>query len=771
VSGSTLAPSRPDPHPEPEPGRGRRTPRRLVKTARNARSSQSRAEYRPDIDGIRGLAAIMVMGFHAKVPGFEGGYIGLDLFFVISGYVITGLLMHEYVKTGGIKWGAFYARRARRLIPAKATMIIGVLVLSYFILPPTAIGGDGPQQQTAKSAAAAAGFVSNFFFLDAQTSGDVDYFSHQPGTGVLLHTWSLSVEEQFYLALPVLILLAWLVSRLLRLQLVRTLLLVSVLLAAASAWLAIAWSTTHPDAAYYLPITRAFEFLIGVALALVVRKVRAPEDLREVMGLAGMAIIAFVIWRPMPVEGYPSYWALIPCAAAVLLVWAGIGGPTVVTRFLSVKVLVGLGLVSYGWYLWHWPFLVLGESYNVAPPPLFARVLLVLAALFVAYLSYRFIEGLFYKRSGTVSKSRTWGSRRVMVSGVLAMSCVAGLSGGALALADDGRESPHWEAVTAQLTDVPPLPDDCLGAQPFIPDEPGICELKPYEPGRPTIVLWGDSHAWMYIPALEAVTRNRDVNLVAFVMGACPMFMSDTATGKCARSNRVALDWVERHVDDRAPMKIIGSFSYVTYRGIPTVGLIQERDRANANIEYVEQMASYVQEGTAPLFDRLGEIRADVDLVGPTPIIPRNAPLCEAIDRPFSCDVPRDDAILNEDDNRAWIEGLMSKLYGATDPETGKRRIVVTTDTAGRGARKDLDGDGDVMDDPTPPRLIDVSPALCDEDTCFAEAGGITYYFDDNHLSATMSKTLKRYFLPSVKEIEVEAEADGSGASQGDDAE
>ena len=137
-----------------DPDRGESRATRMVDaaTAPIAKSKQSRAEYRPDIDGIRGAAAIMVMGFHAKVPGFEGAYIGLDLFFVVSGYVITGLLMHEYEKNGKIRWGAFYARRARRLIPAKATMLVVVVIASYFLLSPT-----GSQQETAKSAAAAAG--------------------------------------------------------------------------------------------------------------------------------------------------------------------------------------------------------------------------------------------------------------------------------------------------------------------------------------------------------------------------------------------------------------------------------------------------------------------------------------------------------------------------------------------------------------------------------------------------------------------------------------
>lgn len=730
---TTTTPARPAAEASAQPGfRARRREAKAARARAAAQvdtTSKTRSEYRPDIDGIRGAAAIMVMGFHAKVPGFEGAYIGLDLFFVVSGYVIAGLLMHEYARTGTIRWGAFYARRARRLIPAKATMIIGVLIISYFVLTPT-----GGQQETARSAAAAAGFVSNFFFWQAS---NIDYFGHEPGTAVLLHTWSLSVEEQFYLALPLLLLLAWFVGRLLRIPPVRTILFTTLALGIASAWLAISWADSFPDAAYYLPITRAFEFLIGVALALVVRKVRLAEDLREVMGLAGAAICAFVLWKPMPVEGYPSYWALLPCAGAALLVWAGVGGPTAVTRFLSMKFLVGLGLISYGWYLWHWPFLVFGEAYNVGQPPLWARVMLIIAALGVAVLSYRFVEGLFYKRSGSVSTGRTWGPRRVMISGVVAMSCVAGLSGGAVLLAERQGESPYWEAVTEQLSDYPQMPAACLEEDEYIPERPQRCDLVPFERGRPTMVLWGDSHAWMYIPAIEAAARSRDVNLVAFVKGACPPYIPPEGNRlSCSRLNDQALRFVANHVDDRSPMRVMMSFSYETYRGSPQVGLFEDRVPDIGNPEYIARMSELMEYGTPRLFQELSELGAMVDVVGPTPIIPRNAPLCEARSRPFSCDVPRDEAIRDEDENVAWLESLMAGLPG-------------------RGE------DGG-------PRFIDVARALCDEDYCFAEADGVVNYFDDNHLSARMSRTLKPFFAASLELIS--PTSPGSGAETGTEA-
>ena len=670
--------------------------------------ARTRSEYRPDIDGIRGAAAIMVMGFHAHVPGFEGAYIGLDLFFVVSGYVITGLLMYEYQRSGSIKWGAFYARRARRLIPAKATMLIGVLILSYLVATPT-----GSQQQTAKSAAAAAGFVSNFFFWQQD---DVDYFGLEPGTGVLLHTWSLSVEEQFYLALPLAIFLAWLLARVLRVPTVATLLVTSLALAGASLWLAISWASSNPDAAYYLPITRAFEFLLGVALALVVRRVRLAEDLREVMGLAGAAIIAFVLWKPMPVDGYPSYWALFPCVAAALLVWAGVGGPTAITRLLSTKFLVGLGLVSYGWYLWHWPLLVLGESLNLAPPPLWARIGLVLVGLLIAYLSYRFIEGLFYKRSGSVTKSKTWGSRRVIISGVVAMSTVASLSTGALALANDQATTPRWETVSEQLNDVPEMPSECLGENSFIPDRPNRCDLVPFDADRPTLVLWGDSHAWMLIPAIEAAAEGKDINLVAYVMGACPPFLAPEGVGlACARNNDLALNFIEKRSGrKKPPLRVILSASWPTYLNAADTVELGERADGGANDAYIERMSELFLDGTPQLFDDLALVNADIDVVGPTPFIPRNAPLCEARPRPFSCDVDRDLAI---DDEAGTVRWLKERMSGFTERS----------------------------------RFIGIADSMCDEDTCYAEANGVVNFFDDNHISAALSRQLKSYFAPSIR--------------------
>ncbi len=550
----------------------------------------TRLNYRPDIDGIRGTAAIMVMGFHAGVPGFEGSYIGLDLFFVVSGFVISNLLLGEFNKTGRIKWSAFYARRARRLIPAKATMLLGVLIVSLFLLTPT-----GSQQETAKSAAAAAGFVSNIFFWQ---NTEVSYFGHAPGTGVLLHTWSLSVEEQFYIAMPFLILLAWLLSKLIRSNVRATLLIVCLALFMASLWLAITWATSDPKSAYYLPFSRAFEFLLGVALSLIVSRVTAPFVARQIMGLVGGGLVVYALIDPLPTEGYPTYWALIPCMGAFFMTWAGCGTSTLITKFLSFRLFVGLGLLSYGWYLWHWPLLVIGQAVNLAPPPLWMRVALVMVALGISYLSWRYIEGIFYNRSGGRPSGYTWGPRRVVMAGVFSMTTVAVLAAGTLVVADDQADSPRWEAVNQQLNDFPDLPDECATEEEKIPQRPMLCRLNGQENSRGTVMLWGDSHAWMYVPAIEAAAEEVDVNLVLFSQGSCPPF---DATGmplnNCVKGNQLALDFIEDQAERDRPLRVLLGASWEIYFGGPRINLMIERGGNPEHEKYVNAISELFRDG------------------------------------------------------------------------------------------------------------------------------------------------------------------------------
>ena len=676
----------------------------------------TRLNYRPDIDGIRGTAAIMVMGFHAGVPGFEGSYIGLDLFFVVSGFVIANLLLGEFKRNGRIKWSAFYARRARRLIPAKATMLIGVLLLSLFLLTPT-----GSQQETAKSAAAAAGFVSNIFFWQ---NDEVSYFGHAPGTGVLLHTWSLSVEEQFYVAMPFLILLAWLLSKLLRSNMRATLFVVCTGLLLSSVWLAVNWADSDPRSAYYLPFSRAFEFLLGVALSLIVSRVNAGFVARQLMGLFGAGLVVYALLDPLPTEGYPRYWALVPCMGAFFMTWAGCGSSTLVTKFLSFRLFVGLGLLSYGWYLWHWPLLVMGESVNLAPPPLWMKITLVMIALGIAYLSWRFIEGIFYNRSGGRPTGYTWGPRRVVLAGVSSMTTVAVLAAGTLVVADDAADSPRWEAVNQQLNDFPRLPEDCATEEEKIPNHPVLCRLNGTDNSRGTVLLWGDSHAWMYVPALEAAAEEVDVNLVLVSQGSCPPFdATGMSINNCVRGNLLAKDFIDDLAERGRPVRVLLGASWEIYFPGDRINLMIARGGNPAHEQYVEAIAPLFQQGGAALFDHLADLKVGVDVIAPVAEVPRNAPLCEAqLAHLYSCDIATASASAADKVARSWLQDQMEKLAGE-------------------------------------PRFIDVNDAFCDDGLCKARIGDTLTYFDNNHLSASFSSTLGDYFEPSLQDVADDAEA------------
>jgi len=395
----------------------------------------------------------------------------------------------------------------------------------------------------------------------------------------------------------------------------------------------------------------------------------------------------------------------------------------VATRFLKFPLFVWLGLLSYGWYLWHWPLLVIGESVNLAPPPLAVRVGLIMLGLLIAWLSYRFIEGIFYSRGGTKS-TVNFKPRTAILSGVTAMALVASLAGGSYALANRSADSPDWAAVQGQLDDVPVMPASCLDPGDLIPRKPGACELTPYDPKRPTVVLWGDSHAWMFIPALQEAVAGRDVNLVAFVMGACPPLDPQLPTGKGRRAGRIAceinndeaLAFVKERARKRAGLQVVLGASWERYRGIESPSLMDQRSPNPGSVAYIQRIRPLFDVGTPQLFRTLGELGVPVDVIAPTVGMPRNPPLCLALPRPYSCDAPVGETAMPDSETRAWLQEQMGALAGE-------------------------------------PRLIDVNSELCDEQTCHVKVHDTVTYFDDQHLSASFVRSLESYFLPSVEAV------------------
>jgi peptidoglycan/LPS O-acetylase OafA/YrhL len=434
---------------------------------------------RPDIQGLRALAVLAVVAYHAGLP-VPGGFVGVDVFFVISGYVITSMLRREWEATGRIHLGAFYLRRFKRLMPALALVVAFTLAASGLVLSPL-----GPQKTALETGLGSLGLVANWV-VSATTGG---YFDAPAATNPFLHTWSLSVEEQFYLLFPALLMVAW---RLARRRPDVPVLLVS---AVAGISFVVALVGVNPFVhswlfGFYSPVRRAWEFAVGALLVLV------PVPRRSAwLGVAGAAGLAASLWAIDSSTPFPGIWTLLPVGAAALLLAAA--GP--VTRVLSLRPLVQVGDWSYSIYLWHWPLIVLARV--LWPDSAHAPLLAAAVAFVPAVCSYAYLE----------QPLRTLRLRsRVRVAVLVAAVLCAPLAvDGALAATVPGVWSPGYRTQALQQAYSGAIGQDFLyrylSAQ-YRPCAPvalraasprwqGTVRCWQSRPGPLDVALIGDSHA------------------------------------------------------------------------------------------------------------------------------------------------------------------------------------------------------------------------------------------------------------------------------------
>ena len=451
--------------------------------------------YRPEIDGLRSVAVVPVVLFHAGFQMFSGGYVGVDVFFVISGYLITGILLGD-IERHRYSIARFYERRARRILPALLAMMLVCLPLAWVVMLPDEIAGFG------RSVLAVLGFVSNIEFWREE-----GYFSTASEFKPLLHTWSLAVEEQFYLAFP---LILW------ALRGVRPRITFAVLASAALASFAVCeYAAYHFQTAnFYLAPSRAWELLAGSLCAFAGRRgVLRPNS---ALAACGLAIIVGSILLLDGTVPFPSHFALLPVGGAALVILfakadRGVG------RWLASAPLVGIGLISYSLYLWHQPLFVFARLANDAPPPQWAMLALSALAVVLAWASWRFVEQPFRKR-GAAGEAR----RSLVIAGV-ATALLTACAGGAVAsqgwLGRTANPDPAVARFVAAASAKPPAIPGCpLDANGFAaPCTPVVAALQ-----RRTVALFGDSHAKALEPAFVAAARTANAGLVYGSNGGCP---------------------------------------------------------------------------------------------------------------------------------------------------------------------------------------------------------------------------------------------------------
>jgi len=341
-------------------------------------------KYRPEIDGLRALAVLPVLFFHAGFESFAGGFVGVDIFFVISGYLITSIILKEKI-ANSFTLTSFYERRARRILPALFLVMICSMPAAFFMMTP------GELKDFGLSLSATSLFSSNILFW--QDSG---YFAGPNELKPLLHTWSLALEEQYYLLFPIFLMIAWRLG-------IQLILFILIIVAITSLFLSHWAAFNAPVANFYLLPTRGWELLLGVFAAFYILRHNHSFNffspfLREIAGLIGIFCIAFSVFSFDALTPFPSFWALIPTLGTVLIILF-VTPETLVGKFLSNKLIVGMGLISYSLYLWHQPIFAFARMQNSEDLSSSSFLLLILLSFILAYLSWRYVERFFRDRN------------------------------------------------------------------------------------------------------------------------------------------------------------------------------------------------------------------------------------------------------------------------------------------------------------------------------------------------------------------------------------
>lgn len=530
-------------------------------------------KYRTDIDGLRALAVVPVVLFHLDIVGFSGGYVGVDIFFVISGYLITGLIAAD-IRHGRFTIANFYERRIRRIFPALFFMLACVLVAGLLLFMPQDV------RSLNTSVAATALFVSNIHLW--LNSG---YFAKAAELQPLLHTWSLAVEEQFYIVFPIFLAATWRWGRHSR-HLIWLALL-------GSLALSIYGVRYHAEATFYFLPTRAWELLIGSVIALqAVPRIDRPR-LNEVLALAGLALILFAVFVYRPTTRFPGEAALMPCLGAGLIIYAGMhGSETLVGRLLSTRVMVFIGLISYSLYLWHWPLIVFAKYLNVVELTPRQVTFILFAAVAIATLSWRCVERPFRRHGSAVvpTPSWRWLPNRAVAYGVLTIVvCVGVCASGSVVYSNERALRALYSERVYRYdleTQIIKSAAECVGNGAAALTE--HCLLGDARVA-PTVALWGDSFADSLQESLSLELRTAGLSAGRFVLHSCPSILNTQVhreddkrlTARCEQFNRSTFDTLTHNAAIRTVVLFDNYLWYLEPR--QPMPLLMPTQRAYAN--------------------------------------------------------------------------------------------------------------------------------------------------------------------------------------------
>jgi peptidoglycan/LPS O-acetylase OafA/YrhL len=480
---------------------------------------------------LRAFAIIAVVLFHAGFSAVPGGFVGVDIFFVISGFLITGLIT-DRLRQGEFSFWEFYARRTRRIFPALFTMLPVVLIAGYLVLTP------GEFEALGKSAVYSSAFLANVYFWL-----HTGYFDQAAETMPLLHLWSIGVEEQFYLIWPLSVVLVWRFLKLGRTATLGALIGTTALLIA----LCVVWSAYDAKSAFFLPFTRLWEFTLG-ALLLALPPLTQPR-LANSLSVLGVVAMGFAVFTFNADLNYPGYYAVLPCLGAAAVIAAG--EQSLAGRVLSLGPNVLLGKISYSLYLWHWPIIVFYGYYAGAEElSISEKLSLILVALTISLVSWRFIELPVRRRRDHPRLHIAYGATAAAAVGCVGL-VVAANAGFASRLPKELRSlASHDEMTGARCSQRIAIPE--LSKR--------VCIVgAPWGSGTGTAVLWGDSHAAHLAPLLDLPAKRQGLSVI--VWKGCAPFVDDRTllrkrravkedfTSKCGKARKQILAFIRANAD------------------------------------------------------------------------------------------------------------------------------------------------------------------------------------------------------------------------------
>ncbi|WP_363347692.1 acyltransferase family protein [Methylocystis echinoides] len=480
-------------------------------------------KYRAEIDGLRAIAVVPVILFHAGFSLFRGGFVGVDVFFVISGYLITSIIVGE-MTDGAFSFARFYERRARRILPALFVVMLACIAVGWRWMLPREF------DELAKSAAATTLFVSNFFFWSQ--SG---YFDTASELKPLLHTWSLAIEEQFYILFPLALLAAWKYGRAAVISVIGLCFFLSLAYCQHM-------SRLDPFFNFYLAPTRAWELAAGSLASFVVVKRRAALD--NGLSILGLSLILASIFLFDKTTPFPSLYALAPVLGACLMLIYAVEG-TAGARLLSQPLFVGVGLISYSLYLWHQPVLAFARLRLQSTPTAATTLLLFGLITALAVLTWRYVETPF-RNPRRFSRRAIFANAGFAAAALLGFAVIVGASGGL-----PNRYSPEMAALATEVDYRVPRVSECFGdVLSFVPPEKS-CVYHAQEARK--VALWGDSHAAALANDLAEQLGEAHASLQQFSFSGCPPILgvhfAEIERQLCPEYNRAVFDYLKAHAE------------------------------------------------------------------------------------------------------------------------------------------------------------------------------------------------------------------------------